>query len=332
MQMRTRKWLVIPSLLTAMVGADVQAQEEPPESITTSNAGSQGLEESTESAAMSELRLRSKDSKLHIEVVDIEGNMRRMIAETIKLINSDGDVSGTLALTAAGRLGFEMTPPAQPRVRIGLTTEPIPEILRAHLDPEPFAGLMITSVAQGLPADKAGLRLNDLIVGIAGQPLATQLALQEKVAQCEIGETIYLTILRRGSEQDLAVVAEPYVEVGGGSRGPWVSDIFSDNPPGYTLTAGSGLVLRGVDFADGPWTDLGALGRRTTDPDAFADGRRTTKYTLTGEVERDSNDGWNSQPATTDDPLSALRHELRAMKAQIAAMESLIDRLERPRD
>jgi len=56
-------------------------------------------------------------------------------------------------------------------------------------------GAIITDVREG-PAQKAGIQINDIIVELNGQPIATSQDLINKVASTPVGETVQLTYLR----------------------------------------------------------------------------------------------------------------------------------------
>jgi serine protease Do len=61
-------------------------------------------------------------------------------------------------------------------------------------------GVLVVSVIQGSPADKAGLRKGDVITGWGREKIENASQLQKKVRQCHIGEIAKITILREGKE------------------------------------------------------------------------------------------------------------------------------------
>lgn len=64
------------------------------------------------------------------------------------------------------------------------------------------------AVIPGSPADKAGLRENDIILEIDEQKLDEDHSLSRIVSQKSVGDTIDLKILRQGEEQTLKVILE----------------------------------------------------------------------------------------------------------------------------
>ena len=102
------------------------------------------------------------------------------------------------ALMADGRvrrayLGLAMMPgpvPAAWRERLGRKT-----------------GLLVAQVVAGGPADRAGLRAGDLLLTVAGQPVAVSQDLQRMMFADAIGRPLSITVMRNGALVD--VIAEP---------------------------------------------------------------------------------------------------------------------------
>jgi S1-C subfamily serine protease len=102
------------------------------------------------------------------------------------------------ALMADGRvrrayLGLAMMPgpvPAAWRERLGRKT-----------------GLLVAQVVAGGPADRAGLRAGDLLLTVAGKPVAVSQDLQRQMFSEAIGEPLAITVMRNGALVD--VIAEP---------------------------------------------------------------------------------------------------------------------------
>ncbi len=66
-------------------------------------------------------------------------------------------------------------------------------------------GAVVLGVERGGPAARAGLRQGDVVVALNGAPVATSRALVRGVAVLPPGETVRLTLLRGGRQQDIAV-------------------------------------------------------------------------------------------------------------------------------
>jgi serine protease Do len=77
------------------------------------------------------------------------------------------------------------------------------------LDPEHPTGALVASVTPDSPAQKAGLKPGDVIIGAGGHKIETLHELPRLVAAASIGSRLDLTIRRAGKEQKLeATIAE----------------------------------------------------------------------------------------------------------------------------
>jgi serine protease Do len=94
------------------------------------------------------------------------------------------------------------------RAYIGIAggPRPLPPRLSAALGRR--TGIEVVEVVQGSPADRAGLRAEDLIVEVDGQAVAGVDDLQRLMAAELIGRAVTLRVLRRGGELDVDVVPD----------------------------------------------------------------------------------------------------------------------------
>jgi S1-C subfamily serine protease len=77
-----------------------------------------------------------------------------------------------------------------------LSEQEMEEISKRHGIREGF-GAMIVEVIPDTPAERAGLRSEDLVVALGDRPVVDTRALQRFVASAGVGETVALTVLRR---------------------------------------------------------------------------------------------------------------------------------------
>ena len=75
----------------------------------------------------------------------------------------------------------------------------------ATADGEKRGGAKITSVESGSPADKAGLKTNDVVIAIDGKTTAQGSALTGYVRQYSANDKVKLTVIRDSKKQDIEV-------------------------------------------------------------------------------------------------------------------------------
>jgi serine protease Do len=139
------------------------------------------------------------------------------------LLNLEGQVIGVNAAIATESGGFEGIGFAIPsnmavhvakaliangkvsRGWLGVSIgNPTPEQMNA-LNLQNNKGALITDVAPGSPAQKAGLEKNDLVVKYQGQPIADSASLQSRVADTAIGTDASMEVMRDGKPVDVTV-------------------------------------------------------------------------------------------------------------------------------
>lgn len=111
-------------------------------------------------------------------------------------------------------------------------------------------GAPVSSVTAGMPAEKAGLKTDDIIVKLAGQGLAAGQSVSELLAEKSPGDTVSVVVRRKGEEKTFQVTlaADTASATGEEPRVLW-------KKPGYKLA------LIGVEFPDtkhNPAVSMGA--------------------------------------------------------------------------
>jgi len=94
---------------------------------------------------------------------------------------------------------------AEPRPWMGIAPEELPDELRAQLDLPEGEGLLITEVVAGGPAEKAGLKKNDILTKIDGKTVKGEESLAKFMASAKAGQEATLTVLRKSKEQTVKV-------------------------------------------------------------------------------------------------------------------------------
>jgi serine protease Do len=140
------------------------------------------------------------------------------------LINMAGEVVGVNSMAARnGSIGFaipsnlvqKLVPSllAKGRIEWGWLGVAITEIGDDDLDRlklREARGVLIRSVMPGEPADRGGVRANDVIVALDGTTLDGPRDLQRLVASAPVGKKIRVTVWREGRETDVEVTVGRY--------------------------------------------------------------------------------------------------------------------------
>jgi serine protease Do len=93
------------------------------------------------------------------------------------------------------------------RARIGVSIQPLSPAMARTLGIDPKTkGILVGSILPGSPADKAGLKTGDVIVGFNHEPVVSSAAFRLNVSASEIGKPYTLKYLRNGKEHSTEVV------------------------------------------------------------------------------------------------------------------------------
>ena len=92
----------------------------------------------------------------------------------------------------------------RPFIGVGVHPVALGAVARRYKLPHEVA-LIVVSLAEGEPADVAGMQLGDLLVGIADLPLARPSDLLDALLNVPDGESIDITVLRAGTQQTIRV-------------------------------------------------------------------------------------------------------------------------------
>ena len=150
------------------------------------------------------------------------------------------------------------------RGMLGVTIQPVDADLAASLNLPAARGAIVTSVQNGGPAEKAGVKRGDVITAVNNQPIADPNSLRNTVAAMAPGTKTTLTVLRNGRDEQLPVALAELPDrprddgEETGSTGPTSTDKFglslqvftAENASRYGLDAeDQGLLVTRVDPA-----------------------------------------------------------------------------------
>ena len=141
------------------------------------------------------------------------------------LVSSDGQVIGVNTATIMGAQGlcfaigintakFVASRLLQQgriqRAYIGVEAQTVPlhrRVVRFY-DLAKETGVMVVGITQGSPAERAGLREGDVILGFSGQPVAGVDDLHRLLTDTQVGVKNTITVLRRTERLDVVIVPQ----------------------------------------------------------------------------------------------------------------------------
>ena len=145
------------------------------------------------------------------------------------------------------------------RGQLGVTVQGVTSDIAESLGLKDVKGALVSSVAKGSPAERAGVERGDVIVSLDGQSVNDGNALRNRIASTKPGATVALGLLRDGQEKTVRVTlgelpsakakadkAEPGE---GGRLGLAVRPVTPEMAKELGLESRSGLYVAQVDAA-----------------------------------------------------------------------------------
>ena len=159
------------------------------------------------------------------------------------LVNMDGEVIGINSAIVSGSRGNDGIGFAIPinqaanvanmlikdgkvhYAMVGIQLEPLTPALARQLGLDELTkGVMVADVIAGSPAEKAGIKQGDVIIGFGGEKVQNLPSFRLKVATSEVSKPSELVYVRDGKERTTSIVPAPRETV--------VADVEKDGPSG----------------------------------------------------------------------------------------------------
>jgi Do/DeqQ family serine protease len=121
------------------------------------------------------------------------------------------------------------------RGMLGVTIQAVSADLAASLNLPAARGAMVNSVQAGGPAEKAGIKMGDVITAFNGTPVLDNNNLRNQVASTQPGTDVTLTLLRDGREERVTVKLGE-LPARAGAQGQQEGDQDSSDTGKYGLT------------------------------------------------------------------------------------------------
>lgn len=151
-----------------------------------------------------EIKVSAKSGQSHIIKVTSEQIRAQLLA--IKSIVPPSDV---VTVGDIARLAATLPTSSIPsKVKLGVMFDDLPPAAAAILNREGFKAVTIFNVLQGSVAEKAGLKMADMLYEYDGKPIQGKLDLQNAVAATQVGSKVLIKVLRGKEGKEATVEAQ----------------------------------------------------------------------------------------------------------------------------
>lgn len=121
-----------------------------------------------------------------------EGQNVKKVQHRVVVVDKDGK-----------RQVFEGDGPLMRRGYLGIGLTDLTPELRSHFGVPEGEGVMVSKVEPGSPAEKAGVKVGDILTSVDGQAIKSSWDIMAKVRRLEDGQQVPLEIWRNGRAQNL---------------------------------------------------------------------------------------------------------------------------------
>ncbi len=154
-------------------------------------------------------------------------------------------------------------------IGVSLSTKPAPELLKVYGAKE---GAFVSAVSPGSPAERAGIKEQDVIVSMNGKPIRSSDDLVNAIAEAPVGSVATLGVIRDGKRIDVQVTIGDRSEI-------WASDPRVGGGRDERASRGGtelrfGMSVSNLDqaeMADEGFPEKGGVVVESVEPASFAD-------------------------------------------------------------
>jgi len=148
-------------------------------------------------------------------LVNMDGRVVGINSAIATMSGSNAGVGFAIPIDMASRIADKLIKSGKiNRALMGVVVEPLTRSLAKQfgLDPK-TEGVVVMQVGKDSPADKAGLKVGDVIQTFDGESVHSRKGLQYLVHTSEIGKSYPMTFLRNGAKQTAQVAPAPLEQV-----------------------------------------------------------------------------------------------------------------------
>jgi serine protease Do len=179
-------------------------------------------------------------------LVDMNGRVVGINSAIATASRSNSGVGFAIPIDMASRLADKLIKNGKiAPALLGVGIDPVTPVLAHQLSLDPKTkGLLVTEVGKDTPAEKAGLKIGDIITNFDGQPVFTRKDLQYLVGTSDIGQEYKLTLLRDKATKTVTVSPTDATNVYASlnrDRKPAGDDAKPEEAPKVAKTEGLGI-------------------------------------------------------------------------------------------
>jgi outer membrane murein-binding lipoprotein Lpp len=153
-------------------------------------------------------RLQAVDQdnlRLNRTLTQLEQDLRARLQEMVQQESSGGRGRFTRGRPRLGVAPPVAAPQEPPRPYLGFDAQAVTAELAKQLKLRLEAGLLVTAVRDGAPAQVGGLKKDDLVVKVDGADVTSKNALATAIGKKKPGDAVLLALLRDGKQMELKI-------------------------------------------------------------------------------------------------------------------------------
>jgi len=188
-------------------------------------------------------------------LVDIDG---QVIGINAMIIQPGQGIGFAIPINLAKKIMTELIAKGKViRPWVGIGLQDLTEELMKSFNVKEKEGALISQVREGSPAEKAGLKVEDIIVEMDGKKVKNSQDVVREVLKREVGQQIRFEVIREGKRVEISVTtaqmpSEPMEQTGAKPEKEWfglrVTTVTSDIAKQLGLAKAEGVVIEGVEM------------------------------------------------------------------------------------